>query len=420
MVDHAPTAADKNKPAFSMDRKAGEHARTRRARIALAHDWLVAMRGGELVLDRIARIVRADHTPANLYTLFNSGAKLTEAIDAFPRVASRLNKLPMSGKLRRWMLAMYPSGVESLRIRLDRDHEHEPIGLLISTSSCAIKALAAPPGVPHICYCHTPARYLWSQQDEYSSGRGLAARLRKRGLSSKGDALREWDIKTVRTVDVFLANSNHTRELIQNVYQREARVVYPPVRTEFFTPATEERQDFWLVVSALEPYKRIDLAIEAAIIGRKRLMVVGSGSQAKALRKHAARVGKQVKKTRGVAGSVEFLGRVPDEQLRTLYQRARLLVFPQIEDLGIVALEAQACGCPVVARRAGGALETVLEGRTGSFFDEPNAQALLAAADACPKDAGENCRANAERFSEQVFDQAIRAEIARALRSGQR
>ncbi len=415
MVDHAPTSPDANH-AFKMDRKASDIARSRRARIALAHDWLVAMRGGELVLDRIARIVRSDHVPANLYTLFNSRIKLTEAIDAFPRVASRLNKLPMSGKLRRWMLGMYPSGIESLRQRLDRDHEHEPIDLLISTSSCAIKALAAPPGVPHVCYCHTPARYLWSQQDEYAQGKGLVAALRRRGLKSKGDALREWDVKTVRTVDVFLANSRHTRELIQDAYQREARVVYPPVRTEFFTPANEPRQDFWLAVSALEPYKRIDLAIEAALIGRQRLMVVGEGSQAKALRKHAARVSRQLKKAQGATGSVEFLGRVPDEQLRTLYQRARLLVFPQVEDLGIVALEAQACGCPVVARRAGGALETVLEGRTGSFFDEPNAQALLDATKSCPAHAEANCRAQAQRFSEQVFDDAIRAEIARALR----
>lgn len=416
MVDQAPTAPDESPHAFDMNRRASAATRTRRARIALAHDWLVAMRGGELVLDRIARIARDEHTPANLYTLFNSGIKLTDAIDAFPRVASRLNKLPMSGKLRRWMLGMYPSGVESLRERLASDHEDQPIDLLISTSSCAIKALAAPAGVPHICYCHTPARYLWSQQDEYSQGKGLAASMRRRGLKAKGDKLREWDVKTVRTVDVFLANSNHTRELIQSAYQREARVVHPPVRTEFFTPGKEPRQDFWLSVSALEPYKRIDLAIEAAILGRQRLMVVGEGSQSKALRKHAKRVTKTVRKAQGATGSVEFLGRIPDEQLRTLYQRARLLVFPQVEDFGIVALEAQACGCPVVARRAGGALETVLEGRTGSFFEEPNAQALLAAIKSCPSNADENCRAHAERFSEQAFDDAIRAEIARALR----
>ncbi|MFI4897515.1 MAG: glycosyltransferase [Phycisphaerales bacterium JB059] len=416
MVDQAPTTTGESPHPFDMQRRPGQHARARRARVALAHDWLVAMRGGELVLDRIARIVVSEHKPANLYTLFNSGVKLTDAIDAFPRVPSRLNKLPLSGRLRRWMLSMYPSGVESLRQRLARDHDDEPIDLLISTSSCAIKALGAPAGVPHICYCHTPARYLWSQQEEYSRGKGLVAALRRRGLKAKGDALREWDVKTVRTVDTFLANSQHTRSLIQNIYQREARVVHPPVRTEFFTPGKEPRQDFWLAVSALEPYKRIDLAIDAAIIGRHRLMVVGDGSQAKALRRHAKRVTKTVSKAQGATGSVEFLGRVPDQQLRTLYQRARLLVFPQIEDFGIVALEAQACGCPVVARRAGGALETVLEGRTGAFFDDPNPQDILDAAAKCPESAEENCRAHAENFSEQAFDDAIRAEIARALR----
>ncbi len=400
-----------------MDRRPSAQRRVRGARIALAHDWLVSMRGGEQVLDRIARLVIEDHKPAALYTLTDARVPMTEAIDAFEHIRSSLDRVPLARKrLRRWLLPWYPRGVESLRVKLAREHEHEPIDLLVSTSSTAIKALAAPPGVPHLCYCHTPARFLWSQQDQYTKGRGLRARLRRIGLNRHGDRLREWDTQSVRAVDTFLANSEHTRDLIQRVYKRESRLVYPPARTEFFTPAGEERQDSWLLVSALEPYKRADLAIDAAIQSDARLLVVGDGSQAKALRAHARKVQRQVTKARGRAGRVEFMGRVDDEQLRTLYRRARLVVFPQVEDFGIVAVEAQACGTPVVARAEGGALETVLEGRTGVFFEDPSPAALAEAARKCPENVEENCRANAERFSERVFDDTMRAEMARMLR----
>ncbi|MEZ6241644.1 MAG: glycosyltransferase [Phycisphaerales bacterium] len=410
-------AADEPRPGFTMDRRPSAERRVRGARIALAHDWLVSLRGGEQVLDRLARLVIEDHKPAGLYVLTDTRRPMTEAIDAFEHVRSSLDRIPMARRrLRRWMLPWYPRGVESLRIKLARAHEHEPIDLLLSTSSTAIKALSPPPGVPHLCYCHTPARFLWSQEDQYTSGRGMGARLRRAGLNRHGDRLREWDVQTVRAVDTFLANSKHTRDLIQRVYKREARVVYPPVRAEFFTPTSEERQDYWLLVGALEPYKRADLAIDAAIQANARLLVVGDGSQAKALRAHAKRVERQVRKARGLSGRVEFMGRVDDEQLRALYRRARLLVFPQVEDFGIVPLEAQACGTPVVARHDGGALETVLEGRTGVFFEDPNPTALAEAAKKCPQDVGENCRANAERFSEGVFDEKMRAEIARMLR----
>ncbi len=400
-----------------MDRRPSAQRRVKGARIALAHDWLVGMRGGEQVLDRIARIVLDDHKPAGLYTLTDARKPMSEAIDAFEHVRSSLDKLPMARKrLRRWLLPWYPRGVESLRVKLARAHEHEPIDLLVSTHSTAIKALAAPPGVPHLCYCHTPARFLWSQEDQYTRGRGLRARLRRAGLARHGDRLREWDVQSVRAVDTFLANSEHTRALIQKVYKREARLVYPPARTEFFTTTGEERQDHWLLVGALEPYKRADLAIDAAIQAGARLLVVGEGSQASTLRAHAKKVERQVRKARGRAGSVEFMGRVGDEQLRTLYRRARLLVFPQVEDFGIVPVEAQACGTPVVARAEGGALETVLEGRTGVFFEDPSPAALAAAAHKCPENVEDNCRANAERFSESTFDESMRAEIARMLR----
>ena len=341
-----PTPAEGAGARFSMERRQTDGQRDRTGRIAIAHDWLVGYRGGEAVLDRLVRIVTERHEPAGLYVMFDSRRPVTPAIDAMARVTSRLNRVPLaSRRLRRWLLPLYPSAVRSLGRRLADHHRAEPIDLLISTSSAAIKGLVPPGDVPHVCYCHSPARYLWDQQGEYTRGRGLSARLRAIGLGAFGESLREWDRRTVRNVTTFIANSRHTATMIETHFAREARVVHPPVRTEFFTPSGEERQQTWLVVSALEPYKRVDLAIEAATRAGRTLLVVGKGSEMKNLRKHAKRCGRQLARAglgKGRAKLVKFLGRIDDEQLRSLYRRSSLLLFPQVEDFGIVAAEATA------------------------------------------------------------------------------
>lgn len=374
-------------------------------RIALAHDWLVGLRGGEFVLDRIARLIAAHHEPAGLYVMFDDARPLTPAIDALTRTASPLHRWPPAA--RRWLLPRYPAAVEWLGGALARDHAREPIDLLISTSSAAIKGLRPPEGVPHLCYCHSPARYLWAQGGEYARG----SLPRRAGLALFGPSLRRWDERTAAGVTKFLANSRHIARRIEAVYSRDAQVVHPPVRTEFFTPdPAEARQGFWLVAGALEPYKRADLAIDAAVACGQRLVIAGDGSEAPRLRAHARRAARLA----GRASPVEFVGRVTDEQLRTLYRRARCLVFPQVEDFGITAVEAQACGCPVVAFRDGGALDTVLEAETGAFFDEPTPEAIIEAARGCPEDSGA-CRANAVRFAEPVFDTTMCGVIGRML-----
>ncbi|MFT5423719.1 MAG: glycosyltransferase involved in cell wall biosynthesis [Phycisphaerales bacterium] len=383
------------------------------ARIALAHDWLVGLRGGEKVLDSIARLVEARHTPGPLYTMFASKKSITPAIDRLGVRTSGLNKYPAS--MRRWLLPRYPAAVASLSNRFDADHNAHPINLLVSTSSAAIKALATAESVPHLCYCHTPARYLWDQEHEYAKG----SPLRKIGLSMFGDKLRAWDQKSVRAVTNFIANSKFTASRIEACWSRDAIVIYPPIDTGFFCPDPDEpRGEFWLTVSALVPYKRTDLAIEAAMRLGKPLMIVGTGSEERSLRRLVKKTARNLTKmgfSPGRDNLVEFLGHVEQSQLRTLYRRAALLVFPQVEDFGIAAAEAQACGCPVITRRQSGAAEIVLEGRTGAFIDEATADAIIQAAKAIPDQCHENCRVNAERFSEERFMAQMGEQIRKQL-----
>jgi glycosyltransferase involved in cell wall biosynthesis len=367
----------------------------RRLRIALAHDWLCGVRGGEHVLERIAGLILREHESAGLYLMFDDGRPIGPAVDAVHKVVTRLGRRPWSNRLRRWLLAWYPAAVGELSRELQREHDRRPIDLVISTSSAAIKGLQAPAGVPHLCYCHSPARYVWGQEDRYRAG------LRGLGLRMVGNRFRDWDRRTSANVTTFIANSAHTQAEIRRCYGRESVVVHPPVREMFFEGAVWGRADGpWLVVSALEPYKRVELAIDAALQAGQELVVVGDGSQRKELERHAG-------------GRVRFMGRVSDGQLRDLYRGVSLLLFPQVEDFGIVAVEAQACGLPVVARRAGGALESVVDGVTGAFFDEDSVEGLLEAEKRCPRGCGEACRENARRFSETRFDIQIAEQVAR-------
>lgn len=376
--------------------------------VVLAHDWLVGLRGGEWVLDRLARLFG----PTDLYTLVNDGRFLTDAIFACNVITSPLQKLPRApGKWRRMYLPLMPWAVERLRVRAEAR-------LLISTSSAVMKSIVPPEGVPHLCYCHSPARYIWEQTDEYASGSG--GRLRSLGLRAVRKRFQEWDRRTANDgrVTKFIANSSHTAKRIERCYGREAKVIHPPVRTEFFTLDERiPREDWLLVVAALEPYKKTDIVIEAAKRGRWRLKVVGGGSQFESLKRLAG--DDQAPGPKSQAQSrIEMLGRVDDAMLRDLYRRARALVFPQVEDFGIIAAEALACGCPVLAyagAAGGGAMEIVTDA-TGVFMREQSADAVMSAVEELGRRTidAKDCRANALRFSEARFDEAMMREV-RAL-----
>lgn len=390
-------------------------------RIALAHDWLVGYRGGEGVLDCLARLVSTEFRAGHLYTLFDDHRPLTPSIDAIPHRVSLLNRAPAAKKARRWLLPLYHLGVRHLTSMLAADHAHAPIDVLVSTSSAAVHAIRTPPNVPHLCYCHSPPRYLWHLGEQYSGG------LMGAGLRVCSPILRRLDARGAQRVTTYLANSTHTRAMIRRFYERDAEVVFPPVRTEYFTPRSDatdaalgddERRtldeiDSWcrqhgsflLCAGALEPYKKTDLAIEAAIRSRRHLVIAGNGSQRARLEALAAD-----------SPLVRFLGRVSDPMLRALYQRAAGLLFPQLEDFGIIALEAQACGTPVVALGAGGALDSVIDAATGVHFPEQTAASLAHGISRCDaiRPSPEACRNNAARFSEQTFMSSLTHQVRAA------
>ena len=246
--------------------------------------------------------------------------------------------------------------------------------LVVSSSHCVAKGVSAPAGVPHVCYCYTPMRYAWNMRSQYFASSRFSPKtwLRDRIL----DRLRDWDLRTAAGVTHFIAISRAVQERIQNYYGRSSVVIYPPVNTDYYCPAAVAREDYYLLFSAFAPYKRLDLAIEACNLLKRRLLVIGSGQDEK--------------KLRGLAGpTITFLGYQPDEAVRDHLRRCRALIFPGEEDFGIVPVEAQACGTPVIALARGGAMETVvpLEGKwagppsppTGAWFTEQTVDCLAAA-----------------------------------------
>ena len=400
MLDHpVPTPHVPNLPSDrgSTPASSAHTARTNGPplRIALAHDWLVISRGGEQVLEAIAQCLSDQgHTLTAIYTMADNDASIGPVVDTLPRKTPPIGRIPgANGPLRRWMFPLYPTAVAQLSSMLAADHHAAPIDLLVSTSSAAIKSLRPPAGVPHLCYCHSPARYAWSQRADYATG----SLLRRTGLALYAPIFQQWDRATASHVSRFLANSSHIANRIQSCYGRSAQVLHPPVRTDFYCPDPNAPREPWLlVVCALEPYKRVDAAIEAAHAARRPLRIAGTGSDERRLRSLAH--GKDV----------TFMGRVDDPTLRDLYRKAHALLYPQVEDFGITAVEAQACGTPVVALAQGGALDTVIDHQTGVLV--PRLQDFPSAISRCPHNP-QACRNNALRFSHEQFRAGFTAAI---------
>lgn len=358
---------------------------------ALSHDWLSGMRGGERVLELLC-----DGFPAApIYTLLYNADAISDTINRHDVHTSCLQGIPGVTQHYRRLLPLFPAAVRGLR--------PPPVDLLISTSHCVAKAVRPAPGTRHLCYCFTPMRYAWLFFDEYFGTNPVKALLVKPLLAW----LRRWDRRAGRRVHRFVGISNHVRDRIRDCYGREADVVYPPVAIERWTPdPAVARESFDLVVSALVPYKRIDLAVETYTRSGHPLAVVGVGGCLASLRAAAG-------------PNITFLERQTDEAILDLYRRCRLLVFPGEEDFGIVPVEAQACGAPVAAYRKGGATETVVERETGVFFDAQTPASLQDAVDRCVATTWDVAalRRNAERFSTARFIDGLAAAIDALLTS---
>jgi len=285
----------------------------------------------------------------------------------------------------------------------------ERYDVVVTSSHACVKGFGPGRTALHLCYCYTPMRYAWlTDVDQRSRGRAVA-----RALAAPLAALRAWDRRSAAWVDEFAAISGSVRRRIERFYGRPARVIYPPVDTDYFTPdPSVTRQDVVLAVSRMVPYKRLDLAIDAAAAAGVPLVLAGAGPQEAALRAHAAAAGARVR----------FVTRPDDAALRHLYRTARALIFPSVEDFGIVPVEAQACGTPVVALAEGASLETVVDGATGVLVEAQEAAALaggLEKALASPPDP-DACRAHAEGFSRprfvaEVHDWAATAAASRGF-----
>lgn len=319
-------------------------------RVAVVHDWLTGMRGGERVLEAMLELF----PDAHLFTLVHEPGSVTPHIEDRPIRTSLLQRLPAARTHWRYYLPLYPLAVASLDVRA--------YDLVLSSSHCAAKAVRPRPDALHVSYCHTPMRYVWDQYEAYFSPQA-ASRPVRMAMRLVAPRLRSWDRRTADRVDVFVANSNFVAERIKRHYGRDAVVIHPPVAVNRFAPAST-RGDFYLLVSALVPYKRVDLAVEAFRLTDRRLVIVGDGPDSARLRAAAP-------------PNVTFTGRLPDEGVEQLLSRCRAFLQPGEEDFGIAVVEAQAAGAPVIAFGRGGACETVIDGATGVLFRPQTAQALL-------------------------------------------
>ena len=331
---------------------------------ALLHYWLTNMRGGEKVLAALGRMF----PEADIFThAFGEGMRDEgtgtrwhghEVRESF--IAS----LPFGRKHPQAYLPLMPLATRALKL--------DDYDLIISSESGPIKDIRKPKGARHVCYCHTPMRYLWDMHDDYYRDAGLGGKFAMKLFTPY---LRKEDLKSAESVDTFVANSHFVAERIKRIYGRESIVVHPPCDVEFFGVGRHEKKDYYLFAGAPVKYKRLDLAVAACKRMGRKLVAAGGGG-------------------------------FSPEDMRRCYAEARALIFPGIEDFGIVPVEAQAAGTPVIAFGKGGALETVRDGETGLFFSEQTVESLCHAIEEFEGRTwdSENCRANAIRFSSHEFE----------------
>jgi glycosyltransferase involved in cell wall biosynthesis len=358
-------------------------------KIAVVHDWLNGMRGGEKVLEAILEV----YPNATIYTLFHERGKVSPFIESHRIVTSSLDRIPGIYRYYRNLLPLFPSAVAAWDL--------SEFDLVISSSHAVAKAVRAGRAT-HVCYCHTPMRYIWDAERDYSFNP-----LQRLAMSVVRTRLREWDCETARRVNHFIANSRFVQQRIENYYGRHSEIVYPPINTRFFTPSlSTESRDFYLAAGALVAYKRLDLVVEAFNQLGRKLVIAGSGPQFRAMRKIARE-------------NIEFGGWVTDEELRRLYRTAKALVIAAREDFGMTAVEARACGCPVIAFGVGGGAETVQDGVNGILFAEQHVDSIV---HAVRRFEGmtwpvEQVQRGAETYSRENFQGRLREFITERIES---
>lgn len=330
-------------------------ANMKKLKIAIVHDWLTGMRGGEKVLEVLCEL----YPEATLITLLHNKGMLSPVIEKMQIKNSFIDKLPLKGKKYRNYLPIFPLAIEMI--------DFSKFDLIISSSHCVAKGAKPRKNGLHICYCHTPMRYVWEMFDEYF-GKDKAGFMTRAAMNIFAPYLRRWDVRTSPRVNNYIANSHYVAGRIKQYYNRQSVVIHPPVDTSLFQ-LSETHKNYFLIVSALVPYKKVEIAIEAFNQIGKKLLIIGTGPESEKLKLIAKE-------------NIEFLGWRGDDELAEFYADCRALLFPGVEDFGIVPLEAMACGKPVIAFGKGGALETVINdgvNATGKFFYEQTAESLIKA-----------------------------------------
>lgn len=346
---------------------------------ALVHDWLITPGGAEKVLEAIWNLY-----PSPIFTLFDGKILPGKQVNA-----SFLQKMPGALSSHRYYLPFFPLAIQHFDL--------SEFDVILSSSHAVAKGIRKREDQLHICYCHTPMRYAWDLEAQYMQPLG---KIQKWGAQAVLKYLRKWDQSSVSRVDHFIANSRYVAHRIQRIYGREALVIYPPVSTDAFF-VSNQKEDYYITLSRLVPYKRIDLMIEAfAALPDRKLIVIGDGPEFGRLKMSAP-------------SNVELLGRQSDESIKQLLSRAKAFIFAAEEDFGIAPVEAQAAGIPVIAYGKGGVTETVIAEETGIFFEEQTSASLIKAVKKCEQMEFEPKRIvqNAKRFNEARFAQEYKQFI---------
>ena len=354
-------------------------------KVAIVHYWLVTMRGGEKVLESLLNIFPG----ADIFTHVYNPDAVSGLIKSHRVYTSYIQKLPFAVKLYQKYMPLMPRALTGFNLQ-----EYD---LVISSESGPAKGVVPAPGAFHLCYCHTPMRYIWDMYHDYYRESGVLTRFFMKRLVP---SLRLWDIASSNLVDRFAANSAYVASRIWRYYNRDSDIVHPPVAVEKYAGLERKPEDFYLFFGQLTGYKRLDIAIDACAVLGKKLVVIGSGMSA------------PQKKMYEKSGLVVFPGCADTSGIGSYFSRAKALLFPGIEDFGIVPVEAMAAGCPVIAFRKGGAVETVREGVTGLFFDEQSPEALAAAIESFENTSEryqdrDAFNAHVQQFSETAFQKKI-------------
>ena len=364
-------------------------------KVAIVHYWLISMRGGEKVVEALCQLF----PDATIFTHVYNPSAISETIKKHRIHTTFIHKLPGAIRHYQCYLPLMPIALEQLNLK--------NYDLVISSESGPAKGIVIPPETLHVCYCHTPMRYVWPMYHDYQETAGWLKRIL---MPPVIHYLRMWDLTSAWRVDQFITNSAYVARRVMRYYRRESEVIPPPVDTDAFSPSNV-RGDFYLMVGELVPYKRVDVAVEAFNRLGKRLIIIGHGGQLERLRKAAA-------------PNITFLGRQPFSVLREHYASCRALIFPGEEDFGIVPVEAMASGRPVIAFKGGGALETVVDGVTGLFFDEQTPESLVEAVERYElieaKFSSNRIVQHAEKFNRQKFKEGMRRVIERLIQEKNR